>query len=83
MALFCGLLHAGEPVTAVATGAAGFITAITLTSAGSGEANPLPVGHASKLAFQFDTGPATDDVCHLGPNNLGKLRGKELGMPGR
>lgn len=36
MALFCGLLNAGEPATAVATITAGFVTAITVTSGGSG-----------------------------------------------
>lgn len=36
IALFCGLLNAGEPATAVANVAAGFVTAITVTSGGSG-----------------------------------------------
>ena len=36
MALFCGLLNAGEPATAVATITAGFVTGITVTSGGSG-----------------------------------------------
>jgi len=36
MAFFCGLLNAGEPATAVATVTAGFMTAITVTSGGSG-----------------------------------------------
>lgn len=36
MALFCGLLNAGEPATAVATVTAGFVTGITVTSGGSG-----------------------------------------------
>lgn len=36
MSFLCGLLNAGEPATAVATITAGFVTAITLTSDGSG-----------------------------------------------
>jgi len=36
MAFFCGLLNAGQPATAVATVTAGFVTAITVISGGSG-----------------------------------------------
>lgn len=36
MTFFCGLLNADEPATAVATITAGFVTAITVTSGGSG-----------------------------------------------
>jgi formylglycine-generating enzyme required for sulfatase activity len=36
MAFFCGLLNAGEPATALASVTAGFVTAITVTSGGSG-----------------------------------------------
>ena len=36
LSLLCVLLNAGEPATAAATVTAGFVTAITVTSGGSG-----------------------------------------------